>query len=142
MSEVFELPVVVRFADCDAAGIHFFPRYLERVNQTVEEWFAGPLGCSFKTLHMDRRESVPTARLEVDFHKPSRLEDALVYRLCVTRIGRASATLRTRVVCGEELRVEVRHVIVFADLESMKARSWPADLRERMSRYLNEEAAA
>lgn len=141
MSRVFELPVVVRFADCDAAGIHFFPRYLERVNQTVEEWFERALGCSFKTLHLDWRESVPTARLEADFHAPSRLEDALVYRLSVARLGRASATLRTRIVCGDEQRVEVRHVIVFADLESLKARAWPADLRERMVPFVEEAAA-
>lgn len=141
MSEVFELPVTVRFADCDAAGIHFFPRYLERVNQTVEEWFEQALGCSFRTLHLERRESVPTAKLEADFHAPSRLEDALVYRLSVARLGRASATLRTRIVCGEDLRAEVRHVIVFADLESLKARSWPADLRDRMTPFVEEAAA-
>lgn len=138
--EVFEMPVVVRFADCDVAGIHFFPRYLERVNQTVEEWFAGPLGCSFKTLHLERGWSVPTVALSVEFHQPSRLEDGLVYQLTVERIGRASAALRTRVLCGEELRVEVAHTIVFAELATMKARSWPADLRDRMSGFLAAEA--
>ncbi len=139
---VFELPVTVRFADCDVAGIHFFPRYLERVNQTVEEWFAGPLGCSFKTLHLERGWSVPTVSLSAEFHRPSRLEDELVYRLSVERLGRASATLRTRVGCGEELRVEVGHTIVFAELATMKARSWPEDLRARMSDFVATEGDA
>lgn len=141
MSRTFELHTVVRFADCDAAGIHFFPRYFERVNQTVEEWFAGPLDCSFKTLHLDRRLGVPTAKFEAAFLAPSRLEEALTYRLSIDRLGRASATLRIRVVCGDEARVDVKQTLVFVDLDSMSARPWPAELRERMSGYLTEETA-
>lgn len=136
MSEAFELRTVVRFADCDSAGIHFFPRYLERVNQTVEEWFAGPLDRSFRTLHLDQGFSVPTAALSATFHKPSRLEDALVYRLDIERLGRASAALRTRVHCGGESRLEVRHTIVFAELATLQARPWPDDLRTRMEAYV------
>ncbi len=138
MNLAYEMRSVVRFADCDAAGIHFFPRYLERVNQCVEEWFAGPLRASFKTLHLDQRVGVPTARLSVEFKAPSRLEDALSYRLHVVKVGRSSANLRLRVVCGEELRLEVRQTLVFVDLETMKARPWPDDLRQRMAAFVSD----
>lgn len=136
MNQTFELHTVVRFADCDSAGIHFFPRYLERVNQTVEEWFEGPLNRSFRTLHLEEGFSVPTAALSATFHAPSRLEDALAYRLDIERLGHASAALRTRICGGEQLRAEIRHTIVFADLATLKSRPWPDDLRARMEAYV------
>ena len=58
---VFTTERRVRFADCDAAGIVFFPRYFEMLNGVVEDWFAGPLQTSFRELHVDRQVSVPTA---------------------------------------------------------------------------------
>ena len=56
--QVFTVERRVRFADCDAAGIVFFPRYFEMLNGVVEDWFAGPLGASFRELHINRQVSV------------------------------------------------------------------------------------
>ena len=84
---VFTTERRVRFADCDAAGIVFFPRYFEMLNGVVEDWFAGPLQTSFRELHVDRRVSVPTAAVEARFIAPSRLEDELTFALTVTKLG-------------------------------------------------------
>jgi 4-hydroxybenzoyl-CoA thioesterase len=138
---VFALTVPIRFGDCDAAGIVFYPRYFEMLNRTVEDWFSGPLGRSFKWLHVDEKVGVPTARFEVDFKKASRLEEVLEFRLGVERLGRSSCLLRIQAWCGDELRLDVRQTIVFVDLAAMKPQSWPADLRARMQPYLIEEAA-
>jgi 4-hydroxybenzoyl-CoA thioesterase len=138
---VFTLTVPIRFGDCDAAGIVFYPRYFEMLNRTVEDWFSGPLGRSFKTLHLDDRVGVPTARFEVDFRKASRLEEVLQFRLAVERLGRSSCTLRIGAWCGDELRLDVRQTIVFVDLDGMKPKSWLADLRARMQSFAVEEAA-
>lgn len=138
MSETFTLTTVVRFADVDSAGIHFYPRYFERVNQTVEEWFEQGLGCSFRSLHLEQRLSVPTVHFNVDFLSPSRMEERLTYTLTVERIGGASCGLRIRVRCGEELRVDVRQTLVMMDMETSRPKPWPDALRERMRRYLVE----
>jgi 4-hydroxybenzoyl-CoA thioesterase len=134
----FDVEILVRFAHCDAAGIVFFPRYFEMLNQTVEDWFAGPLGRSFKTMHIDEGVGVPTARFETDFHKPSRLEDLLTFQLSVQALGRASADLLIRASCVGEARATFRQRIVFVDLHAMRARPWPDDLRARMSAFLSE----
>lgn len=133
----FEVEIPVRFAHCDAAGIVFFPRYFEMLNHTVEDWFAGPLGRSFKAMHLDEGVGVPTARFETDFHKPSRLEDLLTFSLSVQAIGRASADLLIRASCSGEARATFRQRIVFVDLHAMRPQPWPDDLRARMSAFLS-----
>ena len=138
MSETFVLHTTVRFADVDSAGIHFYPRYFERVNQTVEEWFEQALGCSFNRLHHELKTSVPTVHFNVDFLSPSRLEERLTYSLRVERIGGASAGLRIRICCGEDMRVDVRQTLVMMDMANSRPRPWPEEIRERMRVYLVE----
>ena len=132
---VFTTERRVRFADCDAAGIVFFPRYFEMLNGVVEDWFAGPLQTSFRELHVDRRVSVPTAAVEARFIAPSRLEDELTFALTVTKLGRSSCSLRHRISSGGALRFEARQTFVYVGL-SLKPEPWPADLRARIAPYL------
>jgi 4-hydroxybenzoyl-CoA thioesterase len=134
-SQVFTTERRVRFADCDAAGIVFFPRYFEMLNGVVEDWFAGPLQVSFRELHVNRRVSVPTAAVEARFIAPSRLEDELTFALTVTRLGRSSCSLRHRISAGGTLRFEASQTFVYVGL-SLKPEPWPEDLRARMANYL------
>ena len=133
--QVFSVERRVRFADCDAAGIVFFPRYFEMLNGVVEDWFAGPLEASFRELHMERGVSVPTAAIEARFVAPSRLEDDLGFTLAVTRLGGASCTLRHRITSGEELRFEATQTIVHVGA-SLKPEPWPDALRARIQPFL------
>ncbi|MEY3842400.1 MAG: acyl-CoA thioesterase [bacterium] len=133
--QVFTTERSVRFADCDAAGIVFFPRYFEMLNGVVEDWFAGPLQVSFRELHVNRKVSVPTAAVEARFIAPSRLEDELTFALTVTRLGRSSCSLRHRISAGGTLRFEASQTFVYVGL-SLKPEPWPEDLRARMANYL------
>lgn len=134
MAEVFHAQRTVRFADCDAAGIMFFPRLMEMLNGVVEAWFEGPLGVSFRTLHLEQGWSVPTARLEAEFHAPSRLEDRLEWTLEVARLGRSSCTLAHGVACAGQPRLSARQTIVFVAGE-MRATPWPDGLRARLAAF-------
>ena len=125
----------VRFADCDAAGIVFFPRYFEMLNGVVEDWFAGPLDASFRELHMERGVSVPTAAIEARFIAPSRLEDDLTFALTVTRLGGASCGLRHRISAGDQLRFEAAQTIVHVGA-SLKPEPWPEPLRAHIRPFL------
>ena len=136
--KVFSVERRVRFADCDAAGIVFFPRYFEMLNGVVEDWFAGPLGLPFAELHLRRHASVPTAAIEARFVAPSRLEDILTFTLAVTRLGGASCTLRHRIASGDELRFEATQTIVHVGA-SLKPEPWPDHLRERIAPFVESE---
>jgi len=133
--QVFTTTRRVRFADCDAAGIVFFPRYFEMLNGVVEDWFAGPLGVSFRELHMERGVSVPTAAVEARFIAPSRLEEQLSFALTVTKLGGASCGLRHRISSGDQLRFEATQTIVFVG-PSLKPEPWPEPLRARIAPFL------
>ena len=135
MSQLFTTTRRVRFADCDAAGIVFFPRYFEMLNGVVEDWFAGPLEASFRELHLNRGVSVPTAAVEARFIAPSRLEDDLSFALTVTKLGGASCGLRHRITSGDQLRFEATQTIVHVG-RSLKPEPWPDPLRVRIAPFL------
>ena len=137
--QVFATERKVRFADCDAAGIVFYPRYFEMLNGVVEDWFAGPLGVSFRELHLERHVSVPTAAVEARFIAPSRLEDDLTFALTVTRLGGASCALRHRISARGELRLEAAQTIVHVGA-SLKPESWPEALRARIQPFVETPA--
>ena len=134
-AQVFKTDRRVRFAECDAAGIVFFPRYFEMLNGVVEDWFAGPLGVSFRVLHMERGVSVPTAAVEARFIAPSRLEDKLTFALTVTRLGGASCGLRHLITADGQLRFEATQTIVFVGA-SLRPEPWPDTLRDRIAPFL------
>lgn len=137
--QVFTTTRKVRFADCDAAGIVFFPRYFEMLNGVVEDWFAGPLQASFRELHLNRHVSVPTAAVEARFIAPSRLEDELTFALTVTKLGGASCGLRHRISAGDALRFEATQTIVHVG-RSMKPEPWSDTLRARIAPFLETTA--
>jgi len=137
--QVFTSERKVRFADCDAAGIVFYPRYFEMLNGVVEDWFAGPLGVSFRELHMERHVSVPTAAVEARFIAPSRLEDELTFALTVSRLGGASCGLRHRISAGGQLRFEATQTIVYVGA-ALKPEPWPEALRARIAPFVETPA--
>jgi 4-hydroxybenzoyl-CoA thioesterase len=126
----FEARTRVRFADCDPAGIVFFPQYLVMLNTLVERWFDEGLGIAYHAFVGERRLGLPTVRLEVDFTAISRHGDDLVQRLAVARAGRSSLELQTTFHgADDELRLRVRQVIVCTSLEDHRPRPLPGDLR-------------
>ena len=47
LGAAYRKQVLIRFGDCDAAGIVFYPRYLDMFNSLVEDWFREKLDFSF-----------------------------------------------------------------------------------------------
>ena len=80
----------MRFADCDAAGIVFYPRFLEMFNNLVEDWCSAGLNFSFNDIVIKNGWGLPTVHLEADFISPSRLGEVLTAKLYVRRLGTSS----------------------------------------------------
>ena len=57
--EVFHARYKLRFGQCDPAGIAFFPRLVEMVNWTVEDWFDTALCDDFRHIHIEEKRGVP-----------------------------------------------------------------------------------
>jgi 4-hydroxybenzoyl-CoA thioesterase len=131
----FQSTRVVRFADCDPAGIIFFPRYLEMANTFVEEWFDVALGIPYAQLLGARRTGLPTVRLEVDFTAVSRHGETLALELAVEKLGRSSLIVAHTFRCGDEVRMQARQVLVCTSLETHKAIALPEDIRAAIAPY-------
>jgi 4-hydroxybenzoyl-CoA thioesterase len=121
---------LIRFSDCDPAGIVFYPQYFVMFNGLVEDWVDEELGIGYRALVIERRIGLPTVRLEADFRAVSRMGDRVALSLAVERLGGRSLTLDLRCVgVGDELRMQMRQVLVLTSLESHRAIDVPADLR-------------
>jgi 4-hydroxybenzoyl-CoA thioesterase len=135
-SEVFEVEDTIRFAQCDPAGIVFFPQYLVMLNTLHERWFTEGLGVPYPEYIGVRRLGVPTVRLECDFTAVSKHGDRLRQRLAVAKLGRTSLELAVEFDSAGELRARFRQVLVCTSLATHKSHPLPDDLRAAMQRYL------
>jgi 4-hydroxybenzoyl-CoA thioesterase len=130
--KAFSRERLIRFSDCDPAGIVFYPQYFVMFNGLVEDWVEEGLGIGFRKLLVERRIGLPTVRLEADFRAVSRMGDRVALALQVERLGGSSITLDSRctAVDGGELRMQMRQVLVTTSLESHQAVGIPADVRQ------------
>ncbi len=139
---VFRCTFTVRFGDCDPAGIVFYPRYVEMLNNAVEEWFEKGLDEPWGRMHRTEHRGMPIVDLRVRFLKPSRLGEPLDFALVVTNLGRSAVTLEILVDGAGERRLEAELKVVHSDLKGPKAAPIPAELRERMKAYARPERTA
>ena len=131
-----EMSVEIGFKHCDPAGIVFYPRYAEMVNDTVEHWFKHGLGVDFDGLHRVRRIAIPTVKLNFNFMSPSRLGEVLTSTLRVEETGRSSVSVIVD-FAGQDGRARLRAdvKIVFVGMESMKSLEIPSDLKRSIEGY-------
>ena len=129
----YQSEVRVRFADCDPAGIVFYPRYFEMFNGLVEDWFRSELQASFTEIVTRRGWGLPTVHLEANFVAPSRFDETLFATLTVNSLGTSSMGLDI-VLRGsdKEDRVRGKVVLVLIDRAAHRAIPWPNDLRARI----------
>lgn len=140
---IFRVREVVRFRHCDPAGIVFYPRYFEMVNDFIEAWFEQALGASFHALHEGQGIGTPTASIQCDFVSPSRWHDVLQQHLHVQHLGGAS--VRVQFAFTDEqgsVRLTGHITIVTVDLTTMRSRRMPDALRVAMSRFVIDPSPA
>ena len=131
----------VRFQDVDAGGVLFFGRIYDYCHQAYEE-FWGAEGVDRAHFFAGAAYLVPIAHSEADYRRPIRHGDRIDVRIDVTRVGRASFTLRYHVTGPEgDLRVEASTVHAFVDRGTMRPIPIPDPLRAILLRHLLREPA-
>ena len=125
----------VLFKHCDPAGIVFFPRYYEMVNDGIEAFFDA-IGFPYEMLH--QATAVPTVKIETEFVSPSRHGDMLDLTVIPRKVGRTSLTLTVTLTADDGLRVAYRSTMVHIDLGGRPV-PWPDDLRAALMTNLEEE---
>ncbi len=129
----FRRQVLVRFGDCDPAGIVFYPRYFEMFNNLVEDWHREALQFSFTEIVTTRSWGLPTVHLEADFVAPTRFGEVLSASLSVRDIGTTSVSLDIllRGPDGAD-RVRGKVVLVWIDRRVTQSIPIPDEVRARL----------
>ena len=138
---IFQTTKLIRFHQCDPAGIVFYPQYLVLCNETVEDWFAQAHGVDFYDLHAIHRRGVPMRHLEADFLAPSVHGEELVFSLVVEKVGASSIAIRIEAAREGAVRFRARQILVWADIEGPRAIPIDDAWRARFERYLETPAA-
>lgn len=103
----------VRFQDVDAAGIVFYPRFLEYFHD-AKVAFLRARGCPLDRAIAERQWAAPLKHAEADYFKPLRFGDRVEVALVAARLDGSDLVLGYRVRRGEEVVAvgQTQHVLV------------------------------
>ena len=136
---VFTVRRLVRFSDCDPAGMVFYPQYFIMLNGLVEDWFTDGLQVSYAGFLGERRLGLPMASLQCDFKRPSRMGETIALQLRLLRVGRRSLTLDIRCNGADDapatLRWQAQAVIVTTSLAHDGSIPIPDDVLQGIARW-------
>lgn len=132
----FTLPIKILFQHCDPAGIVFYPRYFEMVNQVVEAWFEEALGYAFADMQFGDECGVPTVSIAADFAAPSRMGEVVAFSLEATKLGRTSVALRIEGRAGDERRLTATPTLVYIAKSDGRPVPWPEAVSRRIEGFL------
>ncbi|SAK43497.1 thioesterase [Caballeronia hypogeia] len=128
MTRTFDMPVRIRFAHCDPAGIVYFPQYLVMTNALVEDWFSDALGIDYADMISTRRVGLPIVRLNCDFSRPSRMGETVTLTLGVDSVGQRSIRIDIVCHCAGEVRFRAKQVLVTTSLDDGRSIDIPRDI--------------
>ena len=141
MNEPFIKTEKIRFKHVDYAGIVFYPRFLEMLNDLVEDWFEEALERPFSKIH--ETNGIPTVDLKVQFKNAARIGQILTKKLWVKNIGYAS------VLCGFIFEDDAANTTLTGEVtlvnvafnkkrNDIKAEPFSEETKKKMSKYLIE----
>lgn len=129
----------IRFRHTDFAGIVFYPRFLEMLNDLVEDWFEEALDRPFSKIH--ETNGIPTVDLKVQFKNAARIGETLTKKLWVKELKNSS------VICGFhftnqedktvlEGEVTLVNVSIAEDRKSIKSEAFNEETKEKISKFI------
>tara|TARA_B110000196_G_scaffold314126_1_gene321861 strand:+ start:370 stop:810 length:441 start_codon:yes stop_codon:yes gene_type:complete len=101
---------IVRWGDCDPAGIIYTPRILDYAIETVEACLREVMGASWNVMREQHNIGGPTVHFECDIRKPLAPDMAVDLVLTLEKLGRSSMT--SRIVCVDAEGVEYFRVLL------------------------------
>jgi len=122
----------VRWSDVDKMGVVYYGRYLRFMEAAEAELFR-MLGFPYDTLSEQLGVWIARVRIELDFRAPARLDDEIVCRAIVRKLGGSSFTLAFPIDRDDGVRL-ADGVLVLAALDRETLR--PARLPAALSRAL------
>lgn len=139
MNQPFIKQEKIRFKHVDYAGIVFYPRFLEMLNDLVEDWFEEALDRPFSKMH--ETNGIPTVDLKVQFKNAARLGETLTKKLWVKELKSSSVVCGFQFVNEQEKtvlegEVTLVNVKIQEDRLSIKAEAFSDNMKAKIMKYL------
>ena len=139
MNQPFIKQEKIRFKHVDYAGIVFYPRFLEMLNDLVEDWFEEALERPFSKMH--ETNGIPTVDLKVQFKNAARIGETLSKKLWVKELKTSS------IICGFQFEnqneqtvlegeVTLVNVVIQEDRNSIKAETFNEEIKSKIANYI------
>jgi 4-hydroxybenzoyl-CoA thioesterase len=138
MTKTFTKQEKIKFKHIDYAGIVFYPRFLEMLNDLVEDWFEEALGRPFSKMH--ETNGIPTVDLKIQFKNPARLGEVLTKKLWVIELRNSSILCGFQFVNEKEQtvlegEVTLVNVKIAEDREKIKAEGFSEEMKDKISNF-------
>ena len=131
MPSVFTWTVRVYYEDTDAGGIVFYANYLKFFERARTEWLRAA-GINQQELIDTDNAGFVVKSAAIDYHAPARLDDELTLTLTIEKLGRASVQFAQKAYKGDALLVEASVKVGCVDLASVRPRSLPEHVADKM----------
>jgi len=131
MPSVFTWPVRVYYEDTDAGGIVFYANYLKFFERARTEWLRAA-GIGQQELIASDNAGFVVKSARIDYHAPARLDDEIMLTLAIEKLGRASVQFAQKAYKGDLLLVEASVKVGCVDLASVRPRSLPNHVADKM----------
>jgi len=139
MNNYFAKTEKIRFKHVDYAGIVFYPRFLEMLNDLVEDWFEEALDRPFSKIH--ETNGIPTVDLKVQFKNAARISEILTKSLWVKELKNSS------IICGFQFinqqektvlegEVTLVNVGISKDRQSIKTEAFNEEMKNKILNYI------
>jgi 4-hydroxybenzoyl-CoA thioesterase len=138
MNSTFTKQEKIKFKHIDYAGIVFYPRFLEMLNDLVEDWFEEALDRPFSKMH--QTNGIPTVDLKIQFKNPARLGEVLTKKLWVKDIGFASMLCGFQFINEKEVtvlegEVTLVNVKISEDRDKIKAEGFSEEMKAKILNF-------
>ena len=130
----------VRFTHTDPAGYVFFPRFFDKFQAAIEDWFNFELEVDYAGLLLKQGVGLPTAHTECSFLKPCLLGEVLDLTVFLKNIGTTSITVAFVGSVANEQRLLAKSVLVFISLQDGRPVAIPPELRKKLELYEEKSA--
>lgn len=129
--QVFSLPVRVYYQDTDAGGVVYHAAYINFLERARTEWLRR-LGFDHRALAGTFKIVFMVHAMEVRYLRPAFMDDMLVVRLDLERLGACRIELEQRVAREDTSLVEARVKIACVSSESFKPVRIPDPIRSKI----------
>lgn len=120
----------VRWSDVDIAGIIYFGAYVRFIELAETELFR-ELGYAYSEMFELLEIWLPRVHLDFDFYKPALMDDELLMRTHIERLGTSSLTLKivVHILRSNEVAATATLIVAAVDRKTMKSRPLPPQFR-------------